>query len=52
LKVIRLIISLIVRRILIYDKNRLHEICDINSSVELDQVLKDQLSPAISLRLH
>src|SRR3984957_1695458 len=28
------------------------EICDHDSSVELDQVLKDQLTPAISARLH
>jgi len=28
------------------------EICDYDSSVELDQVLKDQLTPAISARLH
>ena len=28
------------------------EICDLDSSVELDQVLKDQLTPAISARLH
>src|SRR5580692_11609603 len=28
------------------------EICDHDSSVELDQVLKDQLTPAISVRLH
>src|SRR5271165_5015480 len=28
------------------------EICDHDSSVELDQVLKDQLTPTISARLH
>src|ERR1700722_3979711 len=28
------------------------EICDHDSSVKLDQVLKDQLTPAISARLH
>src|ERR1700677_2784720 len=28
------------------------EICDHDSSVELDQVLKDQATPAISARLH
>src|ERR1700680_5014407 len=28
------------------------EICDHDSSVELDQVLEDQLTPAISPRLH
>src|SRR5580704_17164126 len=28
------------------------EMCDHDSSVELDQVLKDQLTPAISARLH
>src|SRR6267154_2301146 len=28
------------------------ELCDHDSSVELDQVLKDQLTPAISARLH
>src|SRR5580700_325161 len=28
------------------------EMCDHDSSVELDQVLKDQLAPAISARLH
>src|SRR6202451_918857 len=28
------------------------EICGHDSSVELDQVLKDQLTPAISARLH
>src|ERR1700676_2201140 len=28
------------------------EICDHDSSVKLDQVLKDQLTPAISERLH
>jgi len=29
-----------------------HRSCDHDSSVELDQVLKDQLTPAISARLH
>src|ERR1700719_1814458 len=28
------------------------ELCDHDSSVELDQVLKDQVTPAISARLH
>ena len=32
--------------------NVIIEICDHDSSVELDQVLKDQLTPAISARLH